>query len=289
MVAESRTYEVSETRSVNRYWGLSGIGRLAMAILIVLVVAAVFAPIVAPYDPFQMDTINSFEGPSLTHIFGTDEYGRDIFSRVIYGTRISVFTAALVVSAACALGGALGLVAGYYNNSMAATIIMRLIDTILAFPAILLAMALIAVLGRGAINSAIAVIVVSIPTFARLIRATVLQQKAMDYVEASRAAGASDFWIIARVLLPNTLPPILVQSAVNATWAIQLEAGLSFLGLGVTPPTPSLGQMLDTGRDYLYRAPWYGLFPGIALVLLVLSLNILADSLQKRISHGLIQ
>ena len=194
-----------------------------------------------------------------------------------------------MVTAACVLGGTLGLVAGYYSNTVAESVIMRLIDTILAFPAILLAMALIAALGRGTINSAIAVIVVSIPTFARLIRATVLQQKEMDYVEASRAAGASDFWIVSRVLLPNTLPPILVQAAVNATWAIQLEAGLSFLGLGVTPPQPSLGQMLDTGRDYLYRAPWYGLFPGIALVLLVLSLNILADSLQKKISHGRIQ
>ncbi len=288
MVANSGTY-ISGKRTADRTWGMTRIGRLASVILAILAIAAVFAPVVAPFDPFKMDSINSFEAPSLTHVFGTDEFGRDIFSRVIYGTRISVFTAALVVTAACVLGGTLGLVAGYYSNTVAESVIMRLIDTILAFPAILLAMALIAALGRGTINSAIAVIVVSIPTFARLIRATVLQQKEMDYVEASRAAGASDFWIVSRVLLPNTLPPILVQAAVNATWAIQLEAGLSFLGLGVTPPQPSLGQMLDTGRDYLYRAPWYGLFPGIALVLLVLSLNILADSLQKKISHGRIQ
>ena len=162
MVANSGTY-ISGKRTADRTWGMTRIGRLASVILAILAIAAVFAPVVAPFDPFQMDSINSFEAPSLTHVFGTDEFGRDIFSRVIYGTRISVFTAALVVTAACVLGGTLGLVAGYYSNTVAESVIMRLIDTILAFPAILLAMALIAALGRGTINSAIAVIVVSIP------------------------------------------------------------------------------------------------------------------------------
>jgi peptide/nickel transport system permease protein len=264
------------------------LGVISAIVLLTLVLVAVAAPLVAPYDPYVMTPTRSFEAPSAAHLFGTDEFGRDILSRVIFATRISVGTAVVVVVFASAVGVPMGLVAGYFGGT-ADTIIMRLIDTILAFPAILLAMGLIAVMGQSAINGMIAVIIVSIPAFARLVRASTLQQKELEYVEASRIVGSRDFRIMLRTILPNCLPPLLVQVAINATWAVLLEAGLSFLGLGVKPPTPSWGQMLNVSRNYLYRSPWYGLFPGVFLTVLVLSLNTLADTLQKILSRGRIQ
>jgi ABC-type dipeptide/oligopeptide/nickel transport system permease subunit len=211
-----------------------------------------------------------------------------LLSRTIYGTRVSVGTALVVVIVASLIGAPLGLMAGYFGGAVD-TVIMRLVDTILAFPAILLAMGLIAVLGAGATNGMIAVIIVSIPAFARLVRASTLQQKPLEYVEASRVIGASDARIMLRTLMPNCLAPLLVQVAINATWAVLLEAALSFLGLGVRPPTPSWGQMLNVSRNYLYNAPWYGLFPGVFLTVLVLSLNAFSDWLQKLLSRGRIQ
>jgi peptide/nickel transport system permease protein len=268
-------------RSFRKNW----LSLTALGILLALIFVALTAPLIAPYDPLAMTPANAFQAPSIAHPFGTDEFGRDILSRVIHATRVSVGTAAAVVLVAGAVGIPLGLVAGYFGG-LVDVVIMRVIDTILAFPAILLAMGLIAVLGQGVVNSAIAVIIVSIPTFARLIRATILQQKALEYVDAARVVGASDLRIMTRTLLPNALPPALVQIAINATWAVQIEAGLSFLGLGVKPPDPSWGQMLNVSRDYLYRAPWYGLFPGVGLLLLVLSLNVLADALQRALARG---
>ena len=159
---------------------------------------------------------------------------------------------------------------------------MRVIDTLLAFPAIVLAMGLIAILGTGATNGMIAVIMVSIPSFARLVRASTLQQKAQEYVMAARCIGASDGRIIFSAILPNCLPSVLTQASISASTAVLLEAGLSFLGLGVVPPTPSWGQMLNTARPFLYRSAWYGLFPGIFLSVFVLALNMLSDSLQRR-------
>jgi peptide/nickel transport system permease protein len=256
--------------------------------LLILVILAIAAPIVARYDPLVMSLGDTFQAPSAAHPFGTDEFGRDLLSRVVYGARVSVGTAAMVVVIASALGIPLGLLAGYFGG-VADAVIMRMIDTLLAFPAIVLAMGLIAVLGTGATNGMIAVIIVSIPSFARLVRASTLQQKAQEYVMAARSIGASDARIIFRAILPNCLPPVLTQVAISASTAVLLEAGLSFLGLGVTPPTPSWGQMLNTARTFLYRSAWYGLFPGIFLTVLVLSLNILSDALQKRMSGGRIQ
>jgi peptide/nickel transport system permease protein len=268
--------------------GRNWLGLAAASILVLLVLVAVASPLITPYDPLAMLPQQAFEAPSWSHVFGTDEFGRDILSRVLYGTRISVGTAAVVVVVAVAIGAPLGLMAGYFGGAVD-TIIMRLVDTILAFPAILLAMGLIAVLGQGATNGMIAVIIVSIPAFARLVRASTLQQKGLEYVEASRVIGARHARIMLRAILPNCLAPLLVQVAINATWAVLLEASLSFLGLGVEPPTPSWGQMLNVSRNYLYRAPWYGLFPGAFLTILVLSLNTFSDWLQKIMSHGKIR
>jgi peptide/nickel transport system permease protein len=264
------------------------VGTAAGLVLLILVILAVAAPVIAQHDPLEMSLGETFQAPSATHPFGTDEFGRDLLSRVVFGARVSVGTAAMVVIIASALGIPLGLIAGYFSG-VADAVLMRLIDTLLAFPAIVLAMSLIAVLGTGATNGMIAVIMVSIPSFARLVRASTLQQKAQEYVMAARAIGASDGRIIFSAILPNCLPAVLTQVAISASTAVLLEAGLSFLGLGVTPPTPSWGQMLNTARTFLYRSAWYGLFPGIFLTVFVLSLNILSDSLQKRISGGKIR
>jgi len=265
-------------------WRQNWSGLIAAAILGVVVVASLASPLIAR-DPLIMDLANPFEKPSLTNLFGTDEFGRDLLSRVLYGTRVSVAIAAVVVVVASAIGVPMGLLAGYFGG-LTDSVIMRIVDVILSFPAILLALVLVAILGPGATNGMIAVVIVSIPAFARLVRASTVQQLGMEYVLAARAVGASDFRIMLRAILPNCLAPVLVQAVINAGQAILIEAALSFLGLGINPPTPSLGQMLNTGRLYMYRASWYGLFPGLALTILVLSLNMLANTGQKLISRG---
>lgn len=271
-------------RKTRRDWG----GIAAAVILLSIILLAACAPLITEYDPLAMALGETFQPPSAAHLFGTDEFGRDLFSRVLYGARVSVSIAAMVIVAASAIGIPLGLLAGYFGGA-ADAVIMRIIDTLLAFPAIVLAMGLIAILGTGATNGMIAVILVSIPSFARLVRASTLQQKAQEYVMAARCIGASDGRIIFSAILPNCLPSVLTQAAISASTAVLLEAGLSFLGLGVVPPTPSWGQMLNTARPFLYRSAWYGLFPGIFLSVFVLALNMLSDSLQRRISRGKIQ
>ena len=198
---------------------------------------------------------------------------------------MSLGTAFVVVVAAASIGVPIGLIAGY-REGLVDALVMRVIDVVLAFPAILLAMGMIAVIGAGWINGALAVTIVSIPAFARLTRASVLQEKTREYVMAARTVGAGTPRILVRTILPNCLGPLLVQAAFVATWAILLEAALSFLGLGVKPPTPSWGQMLSAGKTFLYRAWWYGFFPGLALTLVVLSLNTLGETMQRIVQRG---
>jgi peptide/nickel transport system permease protein len=278
-----------EPRPARRAWRIvllrNWTSTLALLLLLVIAAAAALAALVAPFDPLAIDPIAMLAGPSAHHLMGTDELGRDLLSRVIYGGRVSLGTAAVVVAASAVTGVAMGLLAGYFGG-IVDIIFSRLIDVILAFPAILLAMGLIAVLGEGTLNAGVAVTVVSIPSFARLARASALVEKEREYVEAARALGASHRWILLRSILPNSIGPLVVQAGVTATNAILLEAALSFLGLGTRPPTPSWGQMLSTSRGYLYQAWWYGLFPGIALTLVVLSLNHLADAAQRIATVG---
>lgn len=273
-------------RSWRLRWSLQTL--LGGGVLAALLVVALAAPLLTPHDPLALQPAAAFAPPSAAHPFGTDELGRDLLSRVLAGTRISVGTALAVVVIASVIGVPLGLVAGYTGGWVDA-IIMRLIDALLAFPAILLALGLVVVLGQNTINSAVAVAVVSVPAIARLVRASAMQQKAQDYVEAARVIGATRTRVMFRTILPNCLPPLLVQLAITATWAVLLEASLSFLGLGTQPPTPSWGQMLNTSRNYLYRAPWYGLFPGVFLMVLVVALNSLADVAQRHLSRGRIR
>jgi peptide/nickel transport system permease protein len=256
--------------------------RTAMLGLVTVVVIALLsagAPVISPYDPLVVHKGQQFTPPGSEFLFGTDEFGRDLLSRTLYGGRTSLVAGLLAVTIATLLGVPLGLIGGYFGRWVDAAV-MRLIDMVLAFPAILLAMAVVAVLGPGSGSATIAVAVVSIPAFARLARAAMLSQKGMDYVTATRAVGARDTYVIFRAILPNTLPPILVQMALAVGSAILLEAALGFLGLGTQPPTPSWGSMLYTARSHLYRAPWYGVFPGVFITALILGLNTLAEGVR---------
>ncbi len=253
-------------------------GSIGLAITLVLVALALLAPILAPHDPLEMHAGDRLIGPGSSYFFGTDEFGRDIFSRVLIGARVSLSVGLISIGIASVVGVALGSIAGYASG-WCETVTMRIADTLLAFPAILLAIVIIAVLGPGPSNALLAVAIVNIPAFARLARANVLAEKNRDYVEASRALGASHCRILFRNILPNTLSTILVQVTVAVAQAVLLEAALSFLGLGTPPPAPSWGSMLSIGKGFLSTAPWYGIFPGMALMLFVMGLYLLGDGL----------
>lgn len=268
-------------RSARRNWPATA----AMLFLVGFGLVALLASPLGVPDPLAAEPSDAFKGPSRQYLFGTDDLGRDLFGRTVYGARVSLGTALAVVVCAAAIGIPLGLVAGY-REGMVDALTGRLIDLVLAFPAILLAMGLIAVLGQGWLNGAVAVTIVSIPAFARLTRASVLAEKGKEYVIAARTIGASQGRIMVRAILPNCLGPLIVQAVFVATSAILLEAALSFLGLGVKPPTPSWGQMLSAGKTYLYRAWWYGFFPGLALSLVVLALNTLGETAQRLVAGG---
>jgi ABC-type dipeptide/oligopeptide/nickel transport system permease subunit len=256
----------------------------ALAFLVLLGLISVVPGLLHVPDPLETTPREAFHGPSWAHLFGTDDLGRDLFARTIYGARVSLGTAVAVVALAIAVGVPAGLIAGY-REGVTDVVVTRIIDLVLAFPAILLAMGLIAVLGQGWFNGAVAVTIVSVPAFARLTRASVLSQKRLEYVIAAKTIGSGEGRIMIRTILPNCLGPILIQAALVATSAILLEAALSFLGLGVKPPTASWGQMLSAGKTYLYRAWWYGFFPGLALTLVVLSFNAIGDAVQRRFDH----
>ncbi len=258
---------------------------VALVALTGLIALAVGAPLLGRYDPLLQDRAARFQPPSLAHFFGTDEFGRDLWSRAVHGARVSLATGGAVVLVAGTVGVPLGLVGGYAGGWLD-SVIMRFLDFLLAVPAILLAMAVIAVLGPGVVNAVLAVAVVSIPAFARLTRASTLALKEREFVLAARAIGAGPAYLMFRTILPNSVSPLLVQATVAAAYAILLEAALSFLGLSTRPPEPSWGSMLNTGRSFLYQAPWYGLFPGILLTAAVLSLNGLADGLQRAFAGG---
>jgi peptide/nickel transport system permease protein len=254
-------------------------GVVGLGIIGLLVAAAVFAPILAPADPYEIGSGLPFAPPSSEHLMGIDDLGRDVFSRVLYGARVSLRVAVFSVAAAMIVAVPLGLAAGYFGGPLDA-VISRLFDTIFAFPAILIGIGFVAVLGPDLQNVIIAVAIINIPTIGRLIRATVLGQRDQDYVEAIRAAGASTGRITFGHILPNAIPPLFVQVALAAGEAVLLEAAFSFLGLGSRPPTPSWGAMLNEGRRFLDRAPWLGFFPGLAITLMIFGLNSLGDGVR---------
>lgn len=258
----------------------------AMGVLAVQVLVAIFAPLVAPYDPLQQNFRAALQPPSLAHPFGTDDVGRDILSRVIYGTRISLRVGLIAVSISSVIGVLLGLAAGYYG-SWADNVIMRVMDVLLAFPGLLLALAIIAVLGPGLFNVMIAVGLGSVPVYTRMTRASTLSVRERDYVLAARALGFSNARIMLRYILPNVIPPVIALATLGVAGAILTAAGLSFIGLGAQPPTPEWGAMLTQGRQYLQKAWWFTVFPGLAIMVTVLAINILGDALRDALDPKL--
>jgi peptide/nickel transport system permease protein len=254
-------------------------GRFGLTVLLGLGLLAVAAPVLAPDSPYEIGAGDQFEAPSLGHPFGTDELGRDVFSRILYGARISLTVALASAWGAFVLALPLGMLAGYAGGLVDITI-ARLFDTIFAFPSILLGIALVAIRGASLANIVLAVAIIYVPMLGRLTRVSVMIQLGQEYVEAARAAGASGARILVRHILPNVLPPLLVQMTLVMADAVLLEAAFSFLGLGIRPPEPSWGVMLDAGRNYLAVAPWLGLFAGLAVTSMILALNALGDALR---------
>ncbi|MFF0830971.1 nickel transporter permease [Brevibacillus sp. NPDC003359] len=243
------------------------------------VVVALFAQWVAPYDPIEQNMEIMLAGPSWSHPLGTDEFGRDILSRIIHGTQISLMTGIVGVLIAVVLGVALGTISGYFGG-WADSLIMRLMDIFMAFPSFLLALAIVSVLGPGMVNVMIAIGIFSVPTFARLSRSSVIAIKDKEYIEAVKSMGGSHLHIIMKHIIPNSISPIIVLSTMRIATAIITAAGLSFLGMGAQPPTPEWGAMLSTGREYLRVAPHVSTMPGLAIMFLVLGFNMLGDGLR---------
>jgi peptide/nickel transport system permease protein len=252
---------------------------VALGVVVFFVLLAVLAPEVAPYDPLATSWSAIRKAPSAAHWFGTDEIGRDVLSRVVWGTRASLLAGVVSVSISLAFGVPIGLLAGYAGG-WADALISRMTDAMLACPFLILAIALAAFLGPSLTNAMIAIGVSATPIFIRLTRAQVLQVKVEDYVEAARAVGNSPLRIMWRHILPNIVPPLIVQVTLTVAAAIIAEAALSFLGLGQQPPAPSWGSMLNTAKNYIDNAPWMAVWPGISIVLLVLSFNLLGDGLR---------
>jgi peptide/nickel transport system permease protein len=257
-----------------------------LGIFILMVLMAVSAPWLAPFDPLEQNYLEAMQTPSAKHWLGTDSFGRDILSRIIYGARIALIVGVLAVLLSMVVGVTLGLISGYYGGVID-TIIMRIMDGLFAFPILILAIALMAILGLGVRNVIIAVAVGYIAPFARVTRGDVLAVKEETYIEAARLTGVGHGAIIFRHILPNVLAPIIVQAALRVSAAIITEAGLSFLGLGPPPPTPVWGSMISEGREFLVIAPHISTFPGLALMLTVIGLNLLGDGLRDALDPRL--
>jgi len=253
---------------------------LGVIVIVALSLAAVFAPLISPADPLHMDFDALMQPPSMDHPAGTDSLGRDNLSRIIWGGRVSLQVGVLSMVIATVIGVSAGLAAGYYGRWID-TIIMRIVDAILAFPALLLAILMVAVLGPSLRNAMFAIAVAFIPSFARVTRANTLSIREKEYVEGARAIGASATRIMLRTILPNTMSTVIVQVSLGMSYAILIEAGLSFLGLGIQPPTPSWGYMLATGREFITLAWWLTTFPGLAIFVTVLSWNFIGDGLRE--------
>ena len=253
--------------------------RLGLAIMVVAVLAALVGPLVVPDDPFVQDLPQRLNGPTLRHLLGFDELGRDVLARLVAGARISLLVGVAVVTLSAAIGVTIGAVAGYAGGWLD-EIVGRVMDVLLAFPGILLAIALVAVLGPSLTNVVLALVSIGWVGYARLVRGQVLKLRELDYVQAARALGASSARILIRHVVPATLLSVTVQAALGMAAAIIAEASLSFLGLGVQPPTPSWGTMLDAGRSHLFDAPHLTIFPGLAIALVVLAFNVLGDALR---------
>jgi peptide/nickel transport system permease protein len=249
------------------------------AIVVAMVLLAMFAGVVTPYDPTEMRVTDALKAPSMAHPFGTDRFGRDVLSRTIHGSRIALGVALSSIALAFIVGTLLGLVGGYVGGWLDLGI-GRVMDVLFSFPTLILAIGIAAMLGPGLDNAALAIAVVYAPLFSRVARAPVIAERAREYVSAALGLGAGPLRVIFRHILPNVLAPLIVQVSVSLAYAILTEAALSYLGLGTQPPAPSWGTMLNEGRTYLETAPWMSVFPGLAIMLAVLGFNLLGDGLR---------
>ena len=257
-----------------------------LVIISLLFITAVFADIIAPYPYAQQNLRETFQYPSIKHLFGTDDFGRDIFSRIVYGARISLEVGFLSVGISIIVGGFLGAIAGYYGGKLD-QLIMRSMDILLSIPSILLAISIVAALGPGLVNLMIAVGISSIPRYARIVHSSVLTIRDYEYVEAARAVGSSDLRIIFKHILPNCLAPLIVQSTLGVATAIIVAAALSFIGLGIQPPVPEWGAMLSGGRSFIRNYWFMTVFPGLAIMITVFGLNLLGDGLRDALDPRL--
>ncbi len=260
--------------------------QLGLILVLTYLVIALFAGVLAPYSPIEQHPKDRLQAPGASYWLGTDEFGRDILSRLMHGATNSLRVALLSVAFACTLGTALGMSAGY-GGGLLDNVIMRIMDLFFAFPAILLALSIVAALGPGTNNTILAIAVVYTPIFARVARGPVLSIKAMEFVEAAKSMGARHPRILLRHVLPNTVAPIIVQVSLALSWAMLTEAGLSFLGLGTVPPAPSWGSMLSDSRRLMEIAPWMAVSPGLAIMLGVLGFNLLGDGLRDALDPRL--
>jgi peptide/nickel transport system permease protein/oligopeptide transport system permease protein len=277
---------ISEFRRFCKVFLGRGIVIFGMAVLLAFIIIAIFAPLFAPYDPYEPILGQGLLGPSKEHLLGTDALGRDTLSRIIYGSRTSLIIGLIVVFSAAVIGVSLGLVAGYYGGRVN-TIIMRLIDALMAFPMILLALVIAAILGGGIKNVIIALTVGLVPVYTRLMCGQVITGKENDFIMAERALGAGHLRIMVRHLIPNCFPPLIVLMTMMLGATILAEAGLSFLGIGVEAPMAAWGSMVNDGRDYLLRAPILSFAPGFTLMLVVFSFNMVGDGLRDALDPRL--
>lgn len=257
-------------------------------ILTLVVLAAIFADLIADYETvvIAQNLSDRLQGPSAQYWLGTDEFGRDIFARMVHGTRVSLLVGVLSVGISIVIGGGLGAIAGYYGGRLD-NLVMRVMDIFLAVPSILLAIAIVSALGASLINLMLAIAISSVPSYARVVRASVLSIRDQEFIEAARAIGASDLRIIFRHIIPNSLAPVIVQGALGVAVAILSTAGLSFIGLGIQPPEPEWGAMLAGGRQYLRHAWHVTTFPGLAIMITILALNLLGDGLRDALDPRL--
>ncbi len=274
-----KTNSARRSRRIWRRFKKNRAALIGLGLVIIEVILAIFAPLVAPYDPVKMDLWSARQPPSSQHLLGADELGRDVLSRIIYGCRISLTLGLVSVSIGLSFGMLLGGPSGYFGGRLD-IIVMRVIDVLMSFPTILLAILVVTVVGPGLYNAMLAVGVAQVPLYARLIRGLILKLKEKDFVDAARALGVNNSRIIVHHILPNCLSPLLVQATLNIASAILSAAALGFLGLGAQPPTPEWGAMLSKGRQYMRVAPHITIFPGLAIMLTVLAFNLIGDGLR---------
>lgn len=278
----SRSQWAEVWRRLRRNW----MAMFGLAIMILIVFTALFADVIAPYDFREQDLRNVAAPPSREHLLGTDDLGRDILSRIIYGARVSLQVGFVAVGISLIIGGTLGALAGYYGGNID-NFVMRFMDVLLAIPSILLAIAIVSAFGGGLINVMIAVGIATIPVYARIVKASVISIKEQEFIEAARAIGATDLRIILKHIIPNSMAPMIVQGTLGVAIAILSAAGLSFIGLGIEPPTPEWGAMLSSGRHLIRRAPHVATFPGLAIVITIFALNLLGDGLRDALDPRL--